>query len=125
MKTDLDRGLVRELDVTGASVYDSRVDLSLPGEVVYRDKGYFGAVPRGFDVTMLRGVRGRPLGIRDQLRNNRIGSKRRPVERVFALLKHGFGCERVLVTSLERVRVKLLFMCFCFNLAQLGSLEVS
>jgi len=37
VKTDLDLGLVRELDVTGASVHDSRVDLSLPGEVVYRD----------------------------------------------------------------------------------------
>ncbi len=124
VKTDLDHGLVRSLDVTGASVHDSRVDLSLPGEVVYRDKGYFGVEPRGFDATMLRGVRGRPLGYRDQLRNNRIGSKRRPVERVFALLKRGFGCERVLVTSLERVRVKLLFMCFCFNLTQLGSLGV-
>jgi IS5 family transposase len=125
VKADLDLGLVRSLDVTGASVHDSRVDLSLPGEVVYRDKGYFGAMPRGFDATMLRGVRGHPLGIRDQLRNNRIGSKRRPVERVFALLKRGFGCERVLVTSLERVRVKMMFMCLCFNLTQLGSLGVS
>jgi transposase, IS5 family len=66
---------------------------------------------------MLRGVRGHPLGIWDQLRNNRIGSKRRPVERVFAVLKRGFGC--------ERVRVKLVFLCFCFNLTQLGSLGVS
>ena len=125
VKTDLDHGLVRELDVSSASVHDSRVDLSLPGEVVYRDKGYFGVVPRGWDATMLRGVRGHPLDYRGQLRNNRIGSKRRPVERVFAVLKRGFGCERVLVTSLDRVRVKLLFMCFCFNLTQLGSLGVS
>ena len=125
VKTDLDLGLVRSLDVTGASVHDSRVDLSQPGEVVYRDKGYFGVEPKGWDATMLRGVRGHPLGIWDQLRNNRIGSKRRPVERVFAVLKRGFGCERVLVTSLDRVRVKLMFMCFCFNLTQLGSLGVS
>ncbi len=125
VKTDLDLGLVRSLDVTGASVHDSRVDLSLPGEVVYRDKGYFGVEPQGWDATMMRGVRGHPLGVWDQLRNNRIGVKRRPVERVFALLKRGFGCERVLVTSLERVRVKLLFMCFCFNLTQLGLLGVS
>jgi IS5 family transposase len=125
VKTDLDLGLVRSLDVTGASVHDSRVDLSLPGEVVYRDKGYFGVEPQGWDATMMRGVRGHPLGVWDQLRNNRIGSKRRPVERVFALLKRGFGCERVLVTRLDRVRVKLLFMGFCFNLTQLGSLGVS
>jgi transposase, IS5 family len=125
VKTDLEHGLVRMLEVSTASVHDSRVDLSLPGEVVYRDKGYFGVVSRGYDATMMRGVRGHPLGIWDQLRNNRIGSKRRPVERVFAVLKRGFGCERVLVTSLDRVRVKLLFMCFCFNLTQLGSLGVS
>ena len=37
MKEDTDLGLVRGLEVTTASVYDSRVDLSLPVEVVYRD----------------------------------------------------------------------------------------
>jgi IS5 family transposase len=124
VKTDIDHGLVRALEVTGASVHDSRVDLSLPGEAVYRDKGYFGVAPRGYDATMLRGVRGHPLGLRDRLRNNRIGSKRRPVERVFALLKRGFGSGRVLVTIVKRVRVKLVFSCFCFNLVQLGSLGV-
>jgi hypothetical protein len=29
---------------------------SEPGEVVYRDKGYFGVRPLGFDATMRRGV---------------------------------------------------------------------
>jgi IS5 family transposase len=124
VKTDLDRGLVRDLETTTASVHDSRVDLSLPGEAVYRDKGYFGAVPRGFDATMRRGVRGHPIGLRGQLRNNRIGSKRRPVERVFAVLKRVFGSARMLVTTVERVRVKLVFSCMCFNLVQLGSLGV-
>jgi IS5 family transposase len=124
VKTDLDLDLIRSLEVTGASVHDSRVDLSLPGEAVYRDKGYFGVKPRGWDATMMRGVRGHPLGFRDQLRNNRIGSKRRSVERVFALLKRGFRSGRVLVTTLGRVRVKLVFSCFCFNLVQLGTLGV-
>jgi len=124
VKTDLDLDLIRSVDVTGASVHDSRVDLSLPGEAVYRDKGYFGVEPRGWDATMLRGVRGHPISLRDQLRNNRIGFKRRPVERVFALLKRGFGSGHMLVTSLGRVRVKLVFSCFCFNLVQLGTLGV-
>jgi hypothetical protein len=44
------------------------------------------------------------------------------VERVFAVLKRVFGSGRVLVTSLERVRVKMVFSCLCFNLVQLGSL---
>ena len=92
--------------------------------MVYRDKWYFGVVPRVWDATMIRGVRGHPLGLRDQLRNNRIWSKRRPVERVFAVVKWVFIGGRVLVTSLARVRVKLVFSCFCYNLFQLGSLGV-
>jgi IS5 family transposase len=124
VKTDLDLGLIRAVDATSASVHDSRVDLSEPGEAVYRDKGYFGVQPRGWDATMRRGVRGHPLGLRDRLRNSRIGSKRRPVERVFAVLKRVFWSGHVLVTSLPRVRVKLVFSCFCFDLLQLWTLGV-
>ncbi len=125
VKTDLGFGLVRAVAVTSASVHDSRVDLSEPGEVVYRDKGYFGVEPRGFDASMRRGVRGHPLGEADKARNRRIGSKRRPVERVFAVIKRVFNGGRVLVTSLPRVRVKLVFSCFCFNLLQLWTLGVA
>jgi IS5 family transposase len=125
VKADLDHGLVREVEATPASVHDSSVDLSEPGEVVYRDKGYFGVEPRGWDATMRRGVRGHPLGVWDRLRNSRIGSKRRPVERVFAVLKRVFWSGHVLVTTLPRVRVKMVFSCFCFNLLRLGSLRVA
>jgi len=124
VKADLDCGLIRAVEATSASVHDSRVDLSEPGEVVYRDKGYFGVQPRGFDATMRRGVRGHPLGVRDSLRNSRIGSKRRPVERVFAVLKRVFWAGHVLVTTLPWVRVKMVFSCFCFDLLQLGTLGV-
>jgi IS5 family transposase len=124
VKTDLDHGLVRAVEATSASVHDGRVDLSEPGEVVYRDKGYFGVEPRGFDATMRRGVRGHPLGELDRLRNRRIGLKRRPLERTFAVIKRVFNGGRVLVTSLPRVRMKLVFSCFCFNLLQLRTLGV-
>jgi len=73
VKTDLGFGLVRVVEATSASVHDSRVDLSLPGEVVYRDKGYFGVSPRGFDATMRRGVRGHPLCEADKSRNRVSG----------------------------------------------------
>jgi IS5 family transposase len=46
------------------------------------------------------------------------------VERVFAVLKRAFWAGHVLVTTVERVRVKLVFSCLCFNLVQLGSLGV-
>lgn len=122
VKTDLGLGLVRAVEATTASVHDSRVDLSLRGEVVYRDKGYFGVEPRGWDATMRRGVRGHPLGEADRRRNIRIGLRRRPVERVFAVVKRAFHGGRVLVTSLPRVRVKFVFTCLCFDLLQLCSL---
>jgi IS5 family transposase len=121
-KADTDHRLVRDLETTPANVHDSRVDLSLPGEVAYRDKGFFGVEPRGFDATMKRGTRGHPLGIRDRLRNRRINRKRAPVERVFAVIKRVFGSGHVLVTTVERVHVKMVFACFCYNLVQLCTL---
>ena len=51
-KVDIDYGLIRDIKTTTASVHDSRVDLSRPGEVVYRDSGYFGVGSRGYDVYM-------------------------------------------------------------------------
>jgi IS5 family transposase len=121
VKEDLDQGLIRDLETTGASVHDSRVDLSRPGEVVYRDKAFFGVEPRGYDATMRRGVRGRPLGIRDRLRNGRISRRRAPMERVFAVLKRVFDAGRVLVTTLARVQVKMVFACICFNLLRMST----
>ena len=122
-KMDLDHGLIRDLETTPASVHDSRVDLSQSGEVVYRDKGYQGAVPRGWDATMRRGARGHPLDIWDRLRNRRISRKRCPGERPFAVIKRVFHAGHVLVTSVPRVRVKMVFSCFCFNLLRLRGLS--
>ena len=87
-----------------------------------RDKAYFGVEPRGYSATMRRGTRGHPLGIRDKLRNKRINRKRAPGERPFAVIKRMFNAGHVLVTTVERVRVKMMFACFCFNLVQLGTL---
>ncbi len=125
VKTDLEHGLIRDLETTSASVHDGRVDLSREGEVVYRDKGFFGVRPRGYDATMRKGVRGHPLGIRDRLRNARISRRRAPVERAFAVLKRVFRAGHVLVTTGERVRVKMMFTCVCFNLMQMVTLGVA
>jgi len=90
-KMDLDHGLIRELESATASIHDSRVNLSRPGEVVYRDKGYFGVNPRGIDATMKRATRGHPLGIWNRLRNARINRRRAPGERPFAVIKRVFS----------------------------------
>jgi len=124
-KTDVDRGLIRDLETTTASVHDSGVDLCRPGEVVYRDKAFFGVEPRGYYATMKRATRGHPLGIRNRLRNRRINRKRAPVERAFAVVKRVFHAGHVLVTTVLRVHVKMVFARLCFNLLQLGTLGVA
>ena len=90
--------------------------------MVYLDKAYFGVEIRGFSAAMRRAVRGRSLGIRDKLRNRRINRKRAPGERPFAVIRRVFNARHVLVTTVPRVHVKMVFACFCFNLVQLGSL---
>jgi IS5 family transposase len=67
-KVDVGYGLIRALETTTASVHDSQVDLSVEGEPVYRDKGYFGAAARGKSVTMYRATRGHPLSSWDRMR---------------------------------------------------------
>lgn len=68
---------------------------------------------------MHRGVHGHPLGDVDRGRNWRIGLKRRRIERTFAVLKWVFHSGRVVVTTLLRARVKMVFICFCFDLLQM------
>ncbi len=63
--------MIRRFKTTTASVHDSQIDLSELNEVVYRDRGYFGAIAKGFAATMQRAVRGHPLEISDLLRNER------------------------------------------------------
>ena len=122
-KVDTDLGLIRELETTTASVHDSQVDLSQEGEVVYRDKGYQGAVSKGYSATMKRGARDHPLGIRDMLRNRRISKKRAPGERHYAVFKRVFHATHVLVTTVPRVSVKMIFTAIGFNLFQLCTLR--
>ena len=75
-KSDVEYGLIRNIKTRTASVHDSQVDLTKPDEVGYKDKGYFGAISKGFSVTMRRSVRGHTLCIRDILGNKRISRKR-------------------------------------------------
>lgn len=120
---DKDFELIRRFETTTASVHDSRIDLSEENEVVYKDKGYFGVIAKGFSATMQRAVRGHPLGIKDVLRNERISVQRVPCERVYAVTKEVFKAGRVLVTTVERVNVKMLMTAFCFNLHQMRTLK--
>jgi len=122
-KVDIDYGLIREIETTTAKLHDSRVDLSVPGEVVLRDKGYFGVPAKGEDFTMKRRTTDRPLEEIEVERNRLISKLRSPGERPFAVIKRVFGAGRVLVTTVKRVHVKMIVVAIAFNLYQLYTLK--
>lgn len=121
VKTEIGNGFVTELAVTTASVHDNCIDLSKEDEIVYRDKGYFGAPPKARgNATMKRAVRGRKLTIREILRNKRITKIRSVGERPFAVLKNVLDGGHTLYTELHRVFTQQFMNCFVFNLLQLA-----
>jgi IS5 family transposase len=122
-KVDVQYGLIRAIETTTASVHDSQVDLSSKDERVYRDKGYFGASAKGRSVTMYRATRGHPLSAWDRLRNLQISRIRAPGERPFAVIRTVFKAAHVLVTTVQRVNVKMVFTAIAYNLYQLRTLH--
>jgi IS5 family transposase len=120
---DVEFGLIRAIETTTASVHDSQVDLSSEGERIYRDKGYFGASAIGRSVTMCRATRGHPLNAWDKMRNLQISKIRAPGERPFAVVKTVFKAAHVLVTTVNRVNVKMVFTAMAYNLYQLRTLK--
>ena len=97
------------------------MDLANEGEVRYADKGYFGAKTKGCDAAMRKAIRGHPLSYDDEMRNKRISSKRSPVELYFAFTKRVCKAGHVAVTTIGRVRVKMIIIGIVFNLYHLTS----
>jgi len=119
-KMDVDHQLIRDVEVTTASVHDGEIDLSKRDEVVYRDRGYTGKETKAKgNGSMKRGN----LSIWEKLRNKRISKKRAPGERPFSVIKRTFHGDRTYVKTLPRVRVKEIFKCFAYDLYQLVTLE--
>src|SRR5664280_1628682 len=119
----IDHQLIREIETTPASVHDSQIDLTKPGEVSYRDRAYFGAPCKGYNATMKRATRGHPLNIREKRRNQRITRKRSPGERPYAVIKNIFHSGHVKVTTTLRTHTKNIFTGICYNLMQLNTLK--
>ena len=113
--------LVRRIEVTAANVHDSQVDLAEKGEVRYADKGYDGAKTKGYDAAMKKTTRCHPLSYKDEMRNMRISKKRSPVERFYAFIKCVCKAGHVAVTTIPRVRVKMIITGIVFNVYHLAS----
>lgn len=127
VKTDADYHLIRDYEVSTASLHDSKVDLVERGDIAaYRDKGYFGVQlqARGVkDKTMKRDTKARKINGGEQRRNKAISRIRAPGERPFSVVKRVFHNDRTNVKTLERVVVKEMFKFFAYNLYQLVTLE--
>jgi IS5 family transposase len=118
--------IIRSYAVTTARTHDSKINLSRVGIPVYRDKGYFGVKPKGFDATISRAMRCFKLSIWGVMRNRRISRKKSLVEYPFAIMKRVFHFSHTLVTLSRRVRVvrvKFMFSCFAYNLFALNILN--
>lgn len=114
-KAELSTEFISDFEVTTASVHDNNVDLTHPSEVCVRDRGYTTG-GRGLCVDMIRAARGRPLTPQDKELNRFLSSVRAPVEHPFSVMKRVFHAGRVLVTTAVRVKVRMLFVCTCYNL---------
>lgn len=127
VKSDVKHGLVRDYEVTTASVHDNQIDLTKDDDIqVFRDKGYFGShitAKNVLDKTMKRNVRGRRLNGGEQKRNRYISRIRAPCERIFAVVKRLFCGGYTTAKSLERVAIKEMFKYFAFNVYQLRTLN--
>lgn len=111
---DLKSGFIDDFDVTTASVHDNNIDLSCKGKVCVRDRGYAGG--RGLCLNMIKATRGSQLTGQDKELNRFISKVRAPVEHPFAVIKRIFHAGHVFVTTVARVKVKMLFVCACYNL---------
>ena len=116
--------IIREVGTSTASLHDSQIDLTEPGQTVYRDKGYFGVKPNAsMDKTMHRATRDHPLSCKEKRRNKAISRIRSLGELPYAVMKRIFKGGHVLVTTIERVHVKNIFSCFSYNLYRLNSVQ--
>jgi IS5 family transposase len=70
---------------------------------------------------MQRGTRAGPISLRKAKERADI-KEAIPIERVFAVLKRSFRAGHVTVTTLPRVKVKMMSPCVCFNLMQMLTL---
>jgi IS5 family transposase len=112
----VENDMIANYSTTTASMHDSQIELSIPGVVNYKDKGYFGVSGRGIDATMDRSLKGYKLPVESIRRNMRITRKRSRGERPYSVMKTIFHGGHIFVTTIPRVRLKCMFLCLGHNL---------
>jgi len=126
VKLDVGHHLIREYEVTTASLHDGEVDLVKAGDIsAFRDKGYVGKLmsPEVIDMTMKRATKAKKLNGGELKRNKAISRIRAPGERPFSVVKRVFHGGETFVKNLTRVSIKEMFKFIAFNLYQLVTLK--
>jgi len=108
--------IIEEVAVTTAKTFDGAIDLAQPNEIVYRDRGYTGVNTKAKgNGTMKRGK----LDIYQRLRNKRIMKKRAEGEHPIAAIERGLKGGKTRLTTIYRVFMQQVFVCFAYNLHRL------
>ncbi|MDP2934275.1 MAG: IS5 family transposase [bacterium] len=119
--TKMRRGskIIESLAVTTARVPDGKIDLAIPNDIIYRDKGYTGTKTKAKgDGTMRRGN----LSVDEILRNKRIQSKRSQGEHPYATIKRAMHGGQTKLTTVYRVFVQQLFVFAAYNIYRLATI---
>ena len=122
MHTKVRRGskIIEEIAVTTAKTHDGAIDLAKPDDIIYRDRGYSGINTKAKgDGTMKKGN----LDIRQKMRNKRITKKRAEGEHPFAAIERCLKGGKTRLTTVYRVFIQQVFVCFAYNLHRLKFLS--
>ena len=111
--------IIEEVAVTTAKTHDGAIDLAKPDDIIYRDRGYTGinTKARG-NGTMKRGK----LDIRQKMRNKRITKRRAEGEHPIATIERCLKGGKTRLTTIYRVFIQQVFVCFAYNLQRLAFL---
>lgn len=108
--------IIEEVAVTTAKTFDGAIDFAKPNEIIYRDRGYTGVNTKAKgNGTMKRGK----LDIRQKLRNKRIMKKRAEGEHPIATIERCLKGGKTRLTTIYRVFIQQVFVCFAYNLSRL------
>ncbi len=78
-------------------------------------RDYFGAKTKGYDAAMRKATLDHPPNYEDEMRNKIISNKKSPVEPYFVFTKRICKAGHVAVTTIDRVRVKMIITSIVFN----------
>ena len=118
LHTKMQKGskIIEEVAVTTAKTHDGSVDLANSNDIMYRDRGYSGCKTKARgNATMKKGK----LSVKQKLRNKRIAKKRSEGEHPYGTIHRSFKGGKTKLTTIARVFVQQIFVCFAYNLHRL------